>query len=207
MPDEHAASMVVPKDALAEAGAWAQSADRRIGACMAESTAVGGLRVVSATAGRVRMQAVDVSGNRRLPSVAEELATWPEVTSVALRARSRSVVVRFDPEEATVVADRLLSLGVDLRAGVAVSPSGAPPVTIAAAAATADRVVGRRFDGTDLRLLVPLGLGLMAVRRAMRGNERLADAPWYVLAWYASETFLRFHGRATAGELAGSEGE
>ncbi len=174
---------------------------------MAESMAAGGLRVVSATAGRVRVRAVDVPAHRRLPSVAEELDTWPEVTSVALRARSRSVVVRFDPEEATVVADRMLSLGVDLRAGVAVSLPGAPAGTIAAAAATADRVVGRRFDGTDLRLLIPLGLGLMAVRRAMRGNERLADAPWYVLAWYASETFWKFHGGPRATRQIDSEGE
>ncbi len=174
---------------------------------MAETMAAGGLRVVSATAGRVRVRAVDLVGHRRLPSIAEELGTWPEVTSVGLRAHSRSVVVHFDPEDATVMADRLLSLGVDVRAGVAVSLPGAPPATIAAVAATADRVVGRRFDGTDLRLLVPLGLGLMAVRRAMRGQERLADAPWYVLAWYASETFLRFHGRGATGALAGSEGE
>lgn len=174
---------------------------------MAESMAAGGLCVVSVTAGRIRVRAVDVSRYRRLVSVAEELDTWPEATSVALRPRSRSLVVRFDPEDATAVADRFLSVGIDLRAGVAVSSPGAPAVTIAAAAATADRVVGRRSGGTDLRLLVPLGLGLLAVRRAMRGKERLADAPWYVLAWYASETFLRFHGRAAAGALAGSEEE
>jgi hypothetical protein len=31
------------------------------------------------------------------------------------------------------------------------------------------------------------------VRQALRGPERLGDAPWYLLAWYASETFFRFH--------------
>ncbi|MBA2638232.1 MAG: hypothetical protein H0U79_08460 [Solirubrobacterales bacterium] len=102
----------------------------------------------------------------------------------------------FDPEHASNVADGLHALGVDSTAK-APAVHGDPATAVASAVSGANRAVAHRLGGTDLRALVPLGLGLLAARRAMRGEERLADAPWYVLAWYASETFMKFHGGAT----------
>jgi len=167
-----------------------------------------GVRVVSAVPGRLRLRAIDRSARAHVLAVAEEVGRSEAVTSVDVRAASASVVVRFQPEDATAVADLLLSLGVELRAGLPLAPARDPASAIGAAALAANQAVGRRLDGTDLRVLVPVGLGVLAARRAMRGEERLADAPWYVLAWYASETFLKFHGSAaTASPVAGSEGE
>lgn len=155
-----------------------------------ESILARGARVVSVVPGRIRLRAVDARGSLRLASVAEELSICAEVTSVDLRARSASLVVCFDPAHAGAVSERLRSLGIDPHAVVASTPSPGP----AAAAASVNRAVERRLGGADLRLLVPLGLGLLAARRALRGEERLGDAPWYVLAWYASETLWKFHG-------------
>ncbi|HEV2769563.1 MAG TPA: hypothetical protein VGV40_05195 [Solirubrobacteraceae bacterium] len=159
-----------------------------------EKTAAGGVGVASAVPGRIRLRAIDRGGRHSVASMAQELGTWPDVTAVHVRPRSSSLVVRFDPQHASAVADRLLGLGVDVRAGGPSPVSRGPATAIEAAAGSANRAVGRRLDGTDLRVLVPLGLGLLAARRAMRGDQRLADAPWYVLAWYASETFWRFRG-------------
>jgi hypothetical protein len=78
--------------------------------------------------------------------MAEELA-WDAVTSVLVRPRSASVVVRFSPQDRDAVADGLLSLGVDLRADVP-RPVGPEPGGTIAAAAAADRAVGRRLNGT-----------------------------------------------------------
>lgn len=155
-----------------------------------QSILASGARVVSVVPGRIRVRAVDARGSLRLVSVAEELSICAEVTSVDLRARSASLVVRFDPAHAGAVSERLRSLGIDPHAVVASTPSAG----LAAAAASVNRAVERRLGGADLRLLVPLGLGLLAARRALRGEERLGDAPWYVLAWYASETLWKFHG-------------
>ena len=157
-----------------------------------------GVRVMSAAPGRVRMRAVGAEGRRSLAPVAEKLRASAEVTSVDVRERSASVVVRFDPVHASAVADRLLELGIDLRASGGSASAGGPAAPVVAAVASANRAVGRRLDGTDLRDLVPLGLGLMAARRALRSKERLRDAPWYVLAWYASETFWKL--RVSDGE-------
>ncbi len=172
-----------------------------------DSLAASGLRAASAIPGRIRLRAIDASRAGSLASVADVLRGCPDVTSVQLRARSASLVVRFEPERATAVAERLLSLGVDLRVGVARPLRRSPAAVVAAAAASADREVAGRLNGTDLRILVPLGLGLLAARRALRGDQRLADAPWYVLAWYASETFSKFHGGAAALAHVDSEGE
>ena len=166
----------------------------------------GGIRVVSAVPGRIRLRA-DRAGAAQLGALATTLGSWPQITAVDLRPRSGSLVVSFDPVHAKSVADGLLDLGVDLRAGVPLSVPAPPAAAVATAAAAGNAAVARRLGGTDLRTLVPLGLGLLAARRAMRGDERLADAPWYVLAWYASETYLKFHGGAwgAAGQLADSE--
>jgi len=160
-----------------------------------DETPATGLRVVSAVPGRIRLRAIDRSGRDRLRSLAEELGTWPEVTGVQTRAQSASLVVHCHREQATAVVDRLLANGVT---GTLSPARRSPAYAIGATADSANRAVGRRLHGTDLRMLVPLGLGLLAVRRAMSGDHRLADAPWYVLAWYASETFWKFRGGVVA---------
>lgn len=165
-----------------------------------------GVRLVSAVPGRIRLRA-DASAPVDLPGLGDELRAWPAISAVDVRPRSASIVVHFPPDQATAVADGLLALGVELRAGT-VPDVARPATTVVAAAATAgNAAVARRLGGTDLRVLIPVGLGLMAARRAMRGSQRLADAPWYVLAWYASETFFRFHGDAAraAGQPTDSE--
>ena len=72
--------------------------------------------------------------------------------------------------------------------------------------ARANELVARRTHGTDLRTLVPVGLGMLALRQFVRGEQRLSGAPWYVLAWYATETFWKFHGGdSPPPQLAGGE--
>ena len=174
-----------------------------------DDSAARGVGVASAVPGRIRLRATDRRGRDRLASLADELGTWPDVTAVHVRSQSSSLVVRFDPEHASAVADRLLELGVAVRPGGPSPVSRSPATAIEVAAGAANRAVGRRLDGTDLRVLVPLGLGLLAARRAMRGDQRLADAPWYVLAWYASETFWRFRGGGVTApsQLSDSKGQ
>jgi hypothetical protein len=151
------------------------------------------VRVVSAVPGRIRLRATDAGGRRSLPDLAEELGACPEITSAQVRARSACILVRFDPAQASGVVDRLTALGIDVRPAAAPGAGNDPASAVTAAATAVNGAVGRRLEGTDLRVLVPLGLGLMAARRALRGEERLADAPWYVLAWYASEAFSKFN--------------
>lgn len=155
-----------------------------------------GVQVASAVTGRVRLRAVGVAGREKLAAVAEATESWPEGTSAQLRPHSGSLIVSFHPERASAVTDWLHVLGVEFPARDPVA-QGDPATVVGTTVSGVNRALARRLDGTDLRTLVPIGLSLLAARQAMRGNDRLTDAPWYVLAWYASETYMKFHGGAT----------
>jgi Protein of unknown function (DUF5132) len=54
--------------------------------------------------------------------------------------------------------------------------------------------VGRMTDGVaDLRLLVPLALGVLAMRQLLEQGLDFEDIPWYTLAWYAFDAFIKFN--------------
>lgn len=149
---------------------------------------------MSAAPGRIRLRAA--GGGRaadQLEDTARALGAAPDVTAVEVRPRSGSVVVRFEPGGASKVEEQLRAMGVTAEDTLA----GKDPATVIASGAGAlNRAVASRVGGHDLRLLMPLALGLLSTRQALRGRDRLADAPWYVLAWYAAESFMRHHGRA-----------
>lgn len=45
----------------------------------------------------------------------------------------------------------------------------------------------------DLRLLVPAGLGALALRQILIKGLELDEIPWYTLAWYAFDTFVKLN--------------
>ena len=45
----------------------------------------------------------------------------------------------------------------------------------------------------DLRLLVPEGLGALALRQILTKGLELDEIPWYTLAWYAFDTFTKLN--------------
>jgi len=168
----------------------------------------GGIEVVSVVAGRVRLRA------RRRPLAGEALAALGRaldavdgVGDVELRAHSSSVVIRFDVGREAAVVDGLRALGVELPESRAAWGEANPAAVIGEAVSAVNRAVAGRVPGGDLRLLVPLGLGLLSVRQVLRSRDRVGDAPWYVLAWYASETFLRFHGPPPSARRVGHVSE
>lgn len=55
--------------------------------------------------------------------------------------------------------------------------------------------VNHATGGTsDLRFLIPLLLGLLSLRQILNKNSpRLRLAPWYMLAWYAFDSFMQLN--------------
>ncbi len=162
------------------------------------------LRVLSSIPGRIRLHA---SSARRAPDVlldvAEELAGRPEIADVVVKSASASLIVRYDPRttDRTTLAAVLREVGVSdaslERAASATAPQPSVLATLDDAGSGLNARVMHATDGQDLRDLLPLGLGLLALRQAVRGRGRLGDAPWYVVGWYAFEIFwkLRYQGR------------
>ena len=162
------------------------------------------IRVLSALPGRLRVRHV---GRRRgleeLETLRDSLQARPEVDAVELNPRTGSLLVFYDPGRVSSedLRGALSEVGLDLAADVeaARGQAGGTGRVMGAAEALNRRVI-QASGGTDLRLLVPMGLGALSARQALRNTPRLGQAPWYLLAWYAFDSFLKLNrpqGRST----------
>ncbi len=62
------------------------------------------------------------------------------------------------------------------------------------AVADLNKRVAQATNGVvDLRWLIPVGLGALAVRQLRRNGLKIETAPWYVLAYYAFDSFIKLH--------------
>ena len=157
------------------------------------------VQVVHDSPGRLRL---------RVPRAAPEDGTWSRaeraltglagVQQVRPNALASSLVVYYD--DGVVGASALLDALA--RAGLTVVYSSTDPEpppagershvarSIESFFGSADGEVTRLTNGTvDLRTLVPLGLGALALREILAG--RVGPAPWFTLVWWAFDSFLK----------------
>lgn len=146
-------------------------------------------RVASSIPGRLRLRLpMTADGRYRLAAAAAELSGDPDSLIVHPRPASAGLVVDYDPAGADRVWSRLRGLGLPATETES-SPGATDPATrVIAAAGVLEEQVARATHGHELRTLIPIGYGMLAARQLLRGRQRIGDAPWYVLAWYASET-------------------
>ncbi|MEA5576067.1 DUF5132 domain-containing protein [Anabaena sp. UHCC 0451] len=54
--------------------------------------------------------------------------------------------------------------------------------------------VGRMTNGVaDLRVILPVGIGLLSIQQLLKKGLQLEEIPWYILAWYAFDIFTRLN--------------
>ncbi len=155
------------------------------------------VRVLSALPGRLRVRHVARRrGLEELEALRDSLQARPDVDAVEVNPRTGSMLVFYDPAGVSFegIRDALAEVGLDFaaEAGEAASQPGGAGRVLGAAQAL-DRRVLRATGGTDLRLLVPVGLAALSARQALRDSPRLGQAPWYLLAWYAFDSFLKLN--------------
>lgn len=166
------------------------------------------LRVVSSIPGRVRLKlARSDQTPEEMHRIVGALDARPEVKGVRASIRTGSILVHYDPERGDLdgLGAALAGIGVALvEAAKEAREAGTPPqgdslraaANLRSALGQLDRRVESAAGGTfDLRLLVPLGLGALAVRQILREGLRLDEIPWYVLAWDAFQSFSTLHRR------------
>lgn len=179
--------------------------------------------IVSHAPGRMRVRLhPDHRATADLKQVERDLVGQAGVASVETNARTGSVLVHYDrrtlsKEDVTamlhdvgIVAMELLGaeevsegLSEDL-AGDLVAQRGAAPHSSTAtgvldALTDFDRRLSELTGGKlDVKLLVPLGLGTLAVRQILTSGLGLAEVPGYVLLWYTFDSFYKLHQRKTA---------
>lgn len=158
--------------------------------------------VVSSTPSRTRIR---VSAKRRTPQeidhITKALQALPDVYSVRPNLQTGSIIIHHD-QSAKVIDNfvaTLCDLGVILFHTVNVElPETGDKSEVAGdlvqAVTDLNRRVGEATHGVvDLRFLLPFGLGGLAIYQLLQKGWQLESAPWYVLAYYAFDSFIKLH--------------
>jgi hypothetical protein len=153
---------------------------------MAEHT-----RIISSTPHRTRIR---VSQKRRNPKelarLAEGLQASPQVSEVSTNLYAGTLIVHH--KEKADIAAELKDLGVIAMAAGGLETSAMP---LTDAVLDLENHVGPTLGSLlDLKLLVPLGFGALAVLQIARRGLEIGGAPWYLLAYFALESFVKLNG-------------
>jgi hypothetical protein len=153
-----------------------------------------------------------------MTQIEQELGGRAGVGSVSTDARTGSVLVHYDHRSLSrddlvamlhdvgVVALELVGaegVGEDLGGEAVqdgdVAPHSTGALTILDAFTDLDNRISQLSGGKfDLKLLVPAGLGLLALRQVALNGLGLGQVPGYVLLWYTFDSFYKLHQRRTA---------
>jgi hypothetical protein len=161
-------------------------------------------RVVHAVPGRVRIKLeTRALAEERGARLRRALLALQDVEEVQTTPRTGSVVIVYDPDVldtpgliAQVRQARLLALDPyvsDQHAGRQVPLSQTAQGiwrTFRGVNAQLSEMTNGRWD---LRSVFPFALGAMALRSFLANPGSIGAAPWWVLAWYAFDSFLKLN--------------
>jgi hypothetical protein len=161
-------------------------------------------RVAHAVPGRVRIKLDPRAlAEERGAHLQRALLALPDVEEIRMTPRTGSVVVVYDPDAldtrgliARVRKARLLDIDppVDDLYGVQQVPLSETARgirrTFSGVNAQLSEITAGRWD---LRSVVPFALGALALRQLVANPGIIGTAPWYVLAWYAFDSFWKLN--------------
>lgn len=158
-------------------------------------------KLVSDTPGRLRLRV----GNKHrkieeMQRIAKALQSHPNIQKVRTNVSQGSITIQHEGEESLEnVYSALQDLGIifgDIGSGKSEVADG-----VASTVINLNKQVKKTTDGVvDLRFLFPLGLGCLSIRKLMLQGLQLDIIPWYVLAWYSFDSFLKLHASSLAKE-------
>jgi hypothetical protein len=184
-------------------------------------------RIVSHAPGRTRVRLhPEHRDPATLKQIEDGLSGRAGVGSVSTDARTGSVLIHYDARalarddlravlrDVGVVALGLVGadeareeLGGE-RGPRGVAPHSSGAVSVLDALTDLDHRISRLTGGkVDLKLMVPAGLGLLALRQIAANGLGLAQVPGYVLLWYTFDSFYKLHQRKTAEAFKDAAGD
>ncbi len=162
--------------------------------------------VASHTPGRLRVKlGPDHRTAESMSDIQHRLADRPEVKHVDTRAATGSMIVHYDAESTTPdsLLDLLHDVGLVLHEFVEGEDLSVPSEgpghsrtanSILVALDDLDRRLSRATgQKLDLKMLFPLTLGAIGMRRLLQSGLGLTEVPAYVLLWYAFDAFYKLH--------------
>jgi Heavy metal associated domain 2 len=162
-------------------------------------------KIVSDTPGRLRLRIAQK--NRKSNDIQKTVAALeahPNITQVQTNISQGSITIRHEGEDSyenTIAA--LKDLGIifgDIGDGKSEAAA-----EVSNAVVDLNKRVRESTDGlVDLRFLFPLGLGCLSIRQLMIKGLQFDIIPWYVLAWYSFDSFLKLHAASSGLKGVGS---
>jgi hypothetical protein len=152
-------------------------------------------KVISHTPGRIRIRFAPKHRHRdRMQKITNTLKEHLAIYQVRSNVAGGSITVRYAKEHLNSqdIHAILRDLGIVFEE-VALGRS-AMATSVTDAVTDLNYRVGKATDGAiDLRLIVPLGFAALALRQLRVQGWNLELIPWYVLAWYAFDSFIKLH--------------
>src|SRR5208337_3049850 len=163
-------------------------------------------QIVSNTPKRTRIRLSRKRRNREeMARLARALEEFPSVSRVDTNLQTGTIVVHHEKESLEDIQSRLKDLGVILAAATGVDM---PAKSLTDAISDLEGRLGFSTERIlNLKLLVPLGFGALALLQLARRGFQIEGAPWYILAYFAFESFARLNSpdEKCAPEELGSE--
>ncbi len=153
-------------------------------------------RVVSSTPGRLRVRvAPQHRSSGEMQRIANALEAQPNINQVQINSESGSITINHNSNNSSLknVFATLKDLGI-IFANVTEGNTEAASQVSNAVVDLNNRVRQATGGAVDLRFLFPLGLSTLAVRQLIAKGLEFETIPWYVLAWYAFDSFIKLHG-------------
>ncbi|MEA5512446.1 HMA2 domain-containing protein, partial [Nodularia sp. UHCC 0506] len=150
-------------------------------------------KIVSNTPGRLRLKISPPHRHpREMQRITNVLKAQSQIIQVRTNVNSGSMIINYDGKNSTL--ENVLTTLLDLDVTFADITEGNSE-----AAEDVKRAVinlNKRFEQAtsgevDLRFIFPLGLSMLAVRQILVKGLQLEIIPWYVLAWYAFDSFMK----------------
>lgn len=155
------------------------------------------LRILSQTPERIRVRLPD---DCREPDVMEQIVqalqqVVPQIRQTKINPQTGSLTLYLDPGSATgaELLGPLEALGlIAIASESSELPSASRQLT--GLMASWNQRVNQWTEGSaDLRFLVPMTFAILAFRRFVMNGSGLKSAPWYILAWYAFDSFMKLN--------------
>jgi hypothetical protein len=153
-------------------------------------------KIISDTPGRLRLR---IAHCHRQPETMEHIANaldaQAHIDEVRTNVDHGSIVIKYSEKNGNLdnVFTTLKDLGIIF--GEITQGSTEAATTVSTAVVDLNKRVRQATDGVvDIRFLFPLGLSILAVRQLIIKGLQFEIIPWYVLAWYSFDSFIKLHG-------------
>ena len=157
--------------------------------------------LISQTPGRIRLRfSLSYLNQKKRKLLISSLKSKPEISCLRINFQTGSITIFYDPNlsNLTRIKTLLSELGIRLRRSssrlIIDSHQSQAAAGVTATAGLLNQQVKEVTQGIlDLRFLIPFSFGILAIRQLLIKGIMLEVIPWYVLAWYSFDSFIKLH--------------